>query len=55
MGDYPPTEQDIAVKNELSGKINEQLELFGALVDDQINAFNKDFNARDLKYLFVED
>ncbi|MBT8303364.1 MAG: glycosyl hydrolase [Bacteroidia bacterium] len=55
MGDFPPTEQDIAVKNELSGKINTQLDAFNKLVSDEIKAFNSAFNNLQLKYLFVEE
>ncbi|MBT8310041.1 MAG: glycosyl hydrolase [Flavobacteriaceae bacterium] len=55
MGDFPPTEQDIAVKNELSGKINTQLDAFNKLVSDEIKAFNSAFNNLQLNYLFVEE
>lgn len=55
MGDFPPTEQDIAVKNELSGKINAQLEAFDKLVSDEIKAFNSAFNDKQLNYLFVQE
>ncbi len=55
MGDFPPTEQDIAVKNELSGKINAQLSAFDKLVSDEIKAFNAAFNSKQLNYLFVEE
>jgi photosystem II stability/assembly factor-like uncharacterized protein len=55
MGDFAPTEQDIAVKNELSKQINEQLATFNNLVDNEIKAFNATFNNKKLSYLFVED
>lgn len=55
IDDFPPTDQDIAVKNELTGKINSQLEAFDALVDQEISEFNKAFNALSLNYLFVEE
>ena len=55
MGDFAPTEQDIAVKNELSQKINAQLSSFNKLVDEEISAFNAAFNQKNLNYLFVED
>ncbi|WP_420603336.1 VPS10 domain-containing protein [Flagellimonas sp.] len=54
IDDFPPTEQDIAVKNELSGKIKSQLEAFDALVDKEIKEFNAKFNALNLEYLFIE-
>ncbi len=55
FGDFPPTDQDIAVKNELTQKINEQLDLFNKLVTEEITAFNAAFNSKNLNYLFVED
>jgi hypothetical protein len=55
MGDFAPTEQDIAVKNELSKQINAQLQAFNTLIDNEIKAFNTAFNTKKLNYLFVED
>ena len=55
MGDFAPTAQDIAVKNELSGKIKIQLDAFSTILNDEIKAFNAAFNAKQLNYLFVED
>lgn len=55
MGDFPPTEQDIAVKNELTAKIEKQLTAFNAILNDEIKAFNEAFNNKNLNYLFVED
>ncbi|BAO75675.1 WD40/YVTN/BNR-like repeat-containing protein [Winogradskyella sp. PG-2] len=55
MGDFPPTEQDIAVKNELSGKIKAQLDAFNTILNDEVKAFNTAFNSKQLNYLFVED
>ncbi|MBT8260306.1 MAG: glycosyl hydrolase, partial [Bacteroidia bacterium] len=55
MGDFAPTTQDIAVKNELTEKINKQLQVFNKLVNEEIKAFNQSFNQKNLNYLFVED
>ena len=55
MGDFPPTEQDIAVKKELTEKINAQLSAFDKLVDDEIKSFNAAFNSKNLNYLFLKD
>lgn len=55
MDDFPPTEQDIAVKNELTAQINSELEKFDILISDEINEFNKEFNILNLHYLFIEE
>ncbi|MEZ4792250.1 MAG: glycosyl hydrolase [Gelidibacter sp.] len=55
MGDFAPTEQDIAVKDELTAQIKTQLEAFNKLVSDEISAFNAAFNSKNLNYLFVEE
>ncbi|MDC8002533.1 glycosyl hydrolase [Aureisphaera galaxeae] len=55
MGDFPPTEQDIAVKNELTQKINIELVKFDNLVSKEVAAFNTAFNALNLNYLFIEE
>ncbi len=55
MGDFAPTAQDIAVKNELSKKINDELAKFNNLIDQEIKAFNAAFNSKQLNYLFIED
>ncbi|WP_323787354.1 VPS10 domain-containing protein [Psychroserpens sp.] len=55
MGDFAPTDQDIAVKNELTSEIKVQLDTFNRLISDEISAFNTAFNTKQLNYLFVED
>ncbi len=55
IGDFAPTEQDIAVKNELSAKIKTQLDKFNQLISEEIKGFNRVFNEKQLNYLFVED
>jgi hypothetical protein len=55
MGDFAPTAQDIAVKNELTKKIEVQLKAFNNIITNEIKAFNEAFNAKQLNYLFVED
>ena len=54
MDDFPPTTQDIQVKNELTAKINSELNKFDRLLNNEIKEFNKEFNKMDLNYLFVE-
>ena len=55
LDDFPPTAQDVAVKNELSAAIHTQLQAFDKMVDEEISAFNKAFNDLNLNYLFVEE
>ncbi|WP_420321086.1 WD40/YVTN/BNR-like repeat-containing protein [Flagellimonas sp.] len=55
IDDFPPTEQDIAVKNELSAKIKSQLDAFDKLTSEELQAFNKEFNNLKLNYLFIEE
>jgi len=55
MGDFAPTQQDIAVKEELTKKIEIQLQQFNTLVNQEISAFNTAFNSKKLNYLFIED
>lgn len=55
IDDFPPTDQDIAVKNELTSKINAQLDAFDVLVDKEMQEFNREFNSLNLNYLFVEE
>ncbi|MDC6366343.1 MULTISPECIES: WD40/YVTN/BNR-like repeat-containing protein [Flavobacteriaceae] len=55
IDDFPPTEQDIAVKNELSTQIKTQLSAFDKLVDEEMKAFNAEFNSLELDYLSIEE
>ena len=55
MGDFAPTAQDIAVKNELTQKIETQLKAFNDIITNEVKAFNEAFNNKQLNYLFVED
>lgn len=55
FGDFPPTDQAIAVQKELTGKIETQLKSFDAMVDKELQDFNAAFNELKLNYLFVED
>lgn len=54
MGDYNPTDQDIAVKNKLTKEINLQLKDFNNLISKEIKSFNEAFNKLKLDYLFTE-
>ncbi|WP_291965376.1 WD40/YVTN/BNR-like repeat-containing protein [Maribacter sp.] len=55
IGDFPPTEQDIAVKNELTAKINKELQIFNEVISSELKEFNKEFNELNLNYLFIDD
>lgn len=55
MDDFPPTQQDIAVKNDLTRQINVELTKFDQLVSEEIAGFNQEFNTLNLEYLFLEE
>nr|WP_148232153.1 glycosyl hydrolase [Maribacter sp. HTCC2170] len=55
IDDFPPTEQDIVVKDELTGQIDNQLKAFDEVVSKELKEFNDAFNELKLNYLFVED
>jgi photosystem II stability/assembly factor-like uncharacterized protein len=55
MDDFPPTVQDIAVKDELTQRIEAELTKFNTLVSDEIKQFNAQFNSLNLNYLFAEE
>ncbi|GAA0872841.1 hypothetical protein GCM10009117_19880 [Gangjinia marincola] len=55
LDDFPPTDQDIAVKNELTKKIEEQLHAFNEVMTQEVAEFNRKFNALKLNYLIVEE
>jgi hypothetical protein len=55
IGDFPPTDQDIAVKNELTTKINKELEIFNDVISSELQEFNKSFNELQLNYLFIDE
>ncbi|MCM4155086.1 glycosyl hydrolase [Gramella sp. AN32] len=54
MDDFPPTQQDVEVKNELTQAINSELDKFEKILNEEIKEFNKEFNELNLNYLFVE-
>ncbi len=54
MGDFAPTQQDIAVKDELTAQIETQLAAFNEVLNTDIKEFNKKFNALQLDYLVIE-
>ena len=54
MDDFPPTEQDLMVKDELTAKINTELDALDGLITTEIKIFNEAFNTLNLHYLIVE-
>ena len=55
LDDFPPTEQDIAVKEELTAAIKTQLATFNTLVDQEVRDFNSSFNELSLPFLSLQD
>lgn len=54
MDDFPPTTQDIEVKELLTKAINTELDKFDRLLEEEVKEFNRQFNELELNYLFVE-
>lgn len=54
MDDFPPTTQDIEVKELLTKAINAELDKFDRLLEEEVKEFNRQFNELELNYLFVE-
>jgi hypothetical protein len=55
MDDFPPTSQDIAVKDVLTAAILIELGKLDALIAGEIKTFNAAFNKNQLNYLFIEE
>ncbi|AZQ45065.1 WD40/YVTN/BNR-like repeat-containing protein [Nonlabens ponticola] len=55
VGDFAPTQQMIAVRDELSAEIETELAKFNKVLSDDIKQFNQKFNALNLDYLVVEE
>ncbi len=54
MDDFPPTTQDIEVKELLTKAINAELDKFDRILEEEVKEFNRQFNELELNYLFVE-
>jgi len=55
MGDFPPTQQQLQVKAELTAQIDEQLERFYALKKNNIPAFNQAVKAKAVDVIMLEE
>lgn len=55
LDDFPPTAQDIMVKEELSAKIKTELTKFNQMLNNELKAFNQAFSDNGLDYLIVQD
>jgi len=55
MDNFQPTDQDIAVKNELTTQINKELQTFNSVISSELQEFNAGFNDLKLNYLFIDD
>ena len=54
IGDYRPTQQDIAVKDELTKLIDEQLAKYKTIVESDFPALNKAIKAKEVDAIFVD-
>lgn len=55
IGDFAPTDQSIAVKNELTTAIEKELNTFNEILTTDIKAFNTMFNQLKLNYLIIKE
>ena len=54
-GDYPPTNQAIAVRDELFGKIDAQINEFKRIQKEEIKAFNDLFRTKMVQAIWIEE
>jgi hypothetical protein len=54
IGDFAPTDQSIAVKDELTAAIEKELKVFNNVLDTDIKKFNTMFNELKLDYLMIQ-
>ena len=52
--DFPPTDQDEAVRLELTKRVDKQLEIFDTLIKNDVKKFNQEFLNLELDYLKIE-
>jgi photosystem II stability/assembly factor-like uncharacterized protein len=55
MNDFPPTDQDLEVKNELSNLIQIELNEYENLVTEDLQKFNKEFSELAIDYLTLKE
>jgi hypothetical protein len=53
MGDFPPTLQDIQVKDFLVQEIKKSLDSFDKLIESEVIDFNNLFNSNNLNYIIT--
>ena len=51
IDDFPPTAQDIAVRDKLTKAIEQQLTIYNSLMDKEVTSFNQAFKEKALDYL----
>jgi hypothetical protein len=54
MNDFPPTDQDNAVRLELTKKVENQLKIHKFLINTEVDSFNKEFAKLELNYLKID-
>lgn len=51
INDFPPTDQDEAVRKELTRDVETQMDIYNQLINTNVKAFNKAYKALSLDYL----
>ena len=55
LNDFPPTEQDERVRKELTAAVEEQLQKYEDLMEEDLKIFNTAFSELELDYLMVSE
>ncbi len=54
-GDYPPTDQAIAVKNELIARIDEQIDIYKVVLEKDLPTFNALVRAKEIDAIILKE
>ena len=54
MDDFPPTNQDLEVKDVLTLEIKKAMELFNKLIENDVAGFNTNFKNEKRNYLIIK-
>ncbi|MBX2815570.1 MAG: glycosyl hydrolase [Saprospiraceae bacterium] len=53
-GDYAPTQQQIGVKEDIGGQIDQQLDIFRSVVEEDLPRFNENYRSKSLDVIKID-